>query len=475
MGNTLEIGKTFGGGRYVVEKVIGAGGFGITYYVRHVELNTHYAVKEFFISGKCVRQADRSTVYLQDIDPERFAKLKKRFADEARTLVALNNPHVVRVIDIFDENNTSYIVMEYVPGTTLQQKIEREGKMSFMDAMNCMGQLAEAVSYIHEKHILHRDIKPDNVIITPDNRVVLIDFGSAREFVHDEVQNQTAILTHGYAPLEQYSTTSKKGNYTDIYALGGVFYFLLTGVKPIDATSRMMEQLKEPKELNPEISGKISKTIMKAMELKPEDRYQTVKDFMVDMLGEMAAMGQPEIPATPVIPQGGQGQKSKTWIWILLALVIVLGAGFGIGIALRNKENTRIQQEEQARIESFKQSYLTKADECDKANEYIVAKKDEDVIIHALKTLQDLEKLEQHQDFKAAKLVPLSQEKLKSFKSSLIEAKRYADEIVEQQVEEGIAFEDNGLYTKYRDRSAWISDILIQSEGGSASAIVPKR
>lgn len=328
MNPALEIGKTFGGGRYIVERVLGIGGFGITYYVKHVELGIHYAVKEFFISGKCIRESDRSTVLLQNINQSRYDKLKKRFADEARTLVALNNPHVVKVIDIFEENNTSYIVMEYVPGITLQQKVDSEGKMSIPEAINCIGQLAEAVSYIHDKHVLHRDIKPDNVMLTPDNRVVLVDFGSAREFVNDEVQNQTAILTHGYAPIEQYSSNGKKGNYTDIYALGGVFYFALTGEKPMDATTRTYDEIKSPKDLNPDIPEAVNNTIMKAMAMKPEDRYQTVHDFMVDLVGKQVACGE----VMPSSMQKGKGKKKafpivlavSTLAVIALAVVLLL-------------------------------------------------------------------------------------------------------------------------------------------------------
>ena len=175
--------------------------------------------------------------------------------------------------------------MDYIEGETLLSKIKRNGPIVFQDAINYIAQLSEAVEYIHSKHILHRDIKPDNVMITPDQQVVLIDFGSARSFVNDEVQNHTTILTQGYAPIEQYSSSTKKGNYTDIYALGAVFYFILTGEKPIEATSRVYEAFKSPREINPAVPEDVNRTIMKAMEIRPEDRYQDVASFKADLLG----------------------------------------------------------------------------------------------------------------------------------------------------------------------------------------------
>lgn len=463
MNPALEIGKTFGGGRYVIERVLGIGGFGITYYVRHVELGVHYAVKEFFISGKCVRENDRSTVLLQNIDQSRYAKLKKRFADEARTLVTLNNPHVVRVIDIFEENNTSYIVMEYVPGITLQQKVDDEGKMSVPEAINCIGQLAEALSYIHDKHILHRDVKPDNVMITPDNRIVLVDFGSAREFVNDEVQNQTAIVTQGYAPIEQYAANGKKGNYTDIYAMGGVFYFALTGEKPMDAFSRTQEEMKSPKELDPDIPNAVNKTIMKAMAMKPEDRYQTVRDFMVDLVGEQAVSGQTEVLQTP---RGGRAKRSRAWIWVLAIMVVLMGGGVTYYMIEK-------QEEDKDKIEMLVEAYNDDVETCNTRIAKIVRDGkvgDTDDIKEALKSLQEIEKREKDLYFQKSGTTPMFSQEFKSFKDKLNEAEVLVNKKYQWYVEQDL--EDNKACSEQKERLDLIHDILQQSEQGSAMAIV---
>jgi serine/threonine protein kinase len=316
-------------GRYQIERVIGQGGFGITYYARHLELGTFMAIKEFFLSGMCLREPDGKVSFL-DISPEKFDKFRTRFRDEARTLCQLNNPHVVSVRDVFDENGTTYIVMDYVSGETLQAKVEREGALPYDEAVNYIAQLCEAVAHIHSHHILHRDIKPDNIIITPQNKVVLIDFGSARSFVHDQEQRHTAMITVGYAPIEQYSANSKKGNYTDIYALGGTFYFILTGQKPVSATDRMMKiDLPEPQTFNPQISDEANRTIMKALSLQPEDRYQTISAFVSDLLGSSTECTELQKDS------GDSGNKQ-----VAIMIAIVIGIAFVVGLAfLVDKEN----------------------------------------------------------------------------------------------------------------------------------------
>lgn len=302
--------------KYVIERVIGAGGFGITYYARHLKLGTFVAIKEFFLSGICQRLPNKMVVY-GELEPEKFEKYRQRFQEEANTLCQLNNPHVVAVRDIFDENGTTYIVMDFVQGRTLQQIVDEMGPLPYDVAVNYIAQLCEAVEHIHAHHILHRDIKPENIIITPQNNVVLIDFGSARSFVHDKEQKHTAMLTMGYAPIEQYTATSKKGNYTDLYAVGGTFYFILTGRKPIAAADRMMhDELPEPRALNPQIPLSANQTIMKALNLMPENRYQEVGNFMHDLLGETA-----EVP--PVETKEAKKSNGLVIAGVILAGVLV--------------------------------------------------------------------------------------------------------------------------------------------------------
>jgi serine/threonine protein kinase len=314
----LTIGKILYG-KYVIEKVLGVGGFGITYYAKHTTLNKHYAVKEFFINGFCVRNTQTKDVHLQGITDEEYAGFREKFVEEAQTLAKLDHENIVKVIDMFEENNTSYIVMPFVEGVTLQQLVKQKGKLDYETAVNYMAQIAEAIGYIHERNILHRDISPDNVIVTPANKIVLIDFGSAREFIHDKTQSHTAILKKGYAPLEQYSVTSRKGAYSDIYSLGAVFYFALTGKKPTEATERTMDDsMPEPKSLDASIPDDANRTILKAMALKPEYRHQNIKEFMDDLLGEK--------PSKPVRLKPSKSNMKKKILFASGVLTVILAA-----------------------------------------------------------------------------------------------------------------------------------------------------
>lgn len=332
--NHLQPGMLLCDGRYVIEKKIGAGGFGITYRAMQSGLNRAVCIKEFFPSGRCMRDTAHHTVYAQDIDEALFEKYRQAFRHEAETLAALQHPSIVEVIDIFDENNTSYMVMPFVEGRTLQQMVDQQGPLSYPEAVNYIAQVADAVGYIHQRHILHRDIKPDNIIITAEYRAILIDFGSAREFVNDKTQAHTSILTHGYAPTEQYSTTSRKGSYTDIYALGATLYFVLSGKVPMDAAARMSEEMPEPRSINPAIPDEANRTIMKAMQMKAVDRHQTVQEFMDDLRNvhpsqtTSATASSTSVPSQQTtadnpVSSGGNNKQSMTGLYVVLGFITI--------------------------------------------------------------------------------------------------------------------------------------------------------
>ncbi len=329
-GKELPIGASLQNDKYTIEKLFGSGGFGITYLVRHNDLGHLFAIKEFFASGKCVRDADNKTVLLQGIEKEVYNKFLQRFVEEAQTIAKLDHPNIIKVTDIFRENNTAYIVMNFVEGNTLQQSVDINGRLDYDSSIKIIIQLVEAASYMHCRDILHRDIKPENIILTPDGKAILIDFESAREFIQDKTQSHTSILTHGYAPLEQYSASSKKGTYSDIYSLGAVFYFMITGKKPMDAATRTIETMPEAKTLVPEISNLSNIVITKAMELKPENRYQTADDFLTDLKEEKTIV-RITSNKNPTIPY----QEAQSIYYSIVYLVVLVATIFGIKYGIK--------------------------------------------------------------------------------------------------------------------------------------------
>lgn len=279
----LQPGTILCGGKYTVEQKIGEGGFGITYKALQGGLNRTVCIKEYFPAGKCARATHARTVYVQGASETIFEKYRQAFVKEAKMLATLHHPNIVEVIDVFDENNTSYMVMAFIEGKSLQSIVDSRGRLPYPEAVNYIAQVTNAVGYIHDRHILHRDIKPDNIMITADYKAILIDFGSAREFEQDKTQVHTSMLTHGYAPTEQYTSNSRKGSYTDIYAIGATMYFVLTGHVPLEAAARLTEPMAAPKDLVPDIPDEANRTILKAMQLKAENRHQTVQEFMDDL------------------------------------------------------------------------------------------------------------------------------------------------------------------------------------------------
>ncbi|MBP5515728.1 MAG: SUMF1/EgtB/PvdO family nonheme iron enzyme [Bacteroidales bacterium] len=370
---SLPVGTILKGGEYTILGKIGEGGFSITYVARQNDLNRKVCIKEYFLDGCCFRREGSLRVECKASFIEQFEKYRKAFVHEAEMVASVSHPNVVDVIGVFQENNTAYMVMQFIEGQTLESLVVKRGALPLDEAKNYMSQIAEAVGYIHDCNILHRDIKPGNIMITGDYRAILIDFGSAREFVDDKTQAHTSMLTRGYAPPEQYSTVSRKGRYSDIYSLGATLYYVLTATPPVDAAARMTEPFPEPASLNPAIPAKINNAIIKAMQTNPADRYQDVHSFVSNLWTAENVAGDEtqqnsQTQRTLLISQartvkldGVQKQREdKTWLWILFAILACLII-VGIVALVRNsgsasQEDTAKQRDEIKVIKEAKQT-----------------------------------------------------------------------------------------------------------------------
>jgi serine/threonine protein kinase len=220
---------------YRIEKVLGVGGFGLTYLALDGNLNLKVALKEFLPDDVATRGADHSIRPRSPDSAESFGWGKQRFLDESRTVASFRHPHIVRVMRFFEANGTAYMVMEFVEGAALPDWIKTRRPLSEALATSLIAPLLDGLQVVHNSGVLHRDIKPGNIYVREDGTPVLIDFGSARQ----RASELTAIVSPGYAPFEQYQTQGNQGPWSDLYALGGVLYWLVTGERPHEAVARI--------------------------------------------------------------------------------------------------------------------------------------------------------------------------------------------------------------------------------------------
>ena len=268
-------------GKYILGMVLGRGGFGITYLAYDLNLGQKIAIKEYFPSSLVSRNQQYVVPNLQTDAPV-FRRGVESFFKEAQTLAKFQyHPNIVKVLSFFEENNTAYIVMEYVEGITLLQYLDRAGGRLKTDyAVELMMPVLDALEQIHETGTLHRDLAPDNIYIDQHLQPKLLDFGTAKNFTEQTVHNTAAVFKPGYAPVEQYSKTGNQGPWSDIYAMGGVLYKMISGRTPPDALERMTgARLPSLTDLGCKIDPGIDKAIMQALELNGEDRWQSVREF----------------------------------------------------------------------------------------------------------------------------------------------------------------------------------------------------
>ena len=275
-------------GRYILGRVLGQGGFGITYLAWDARDKVRVAIKEFFPDNLVMRQPDTTQVALLTADrEENFRFGKEQFLAEAKTLAQfVDNPNIVGVYSYFEENGTAYFAMEYVEGESLKSYLkEKEGRLSWEETVQLLVPVMDALQAVHSKGIIHRDVKPDNIFITEDGRTKLLDFGSARYSLGDRSRSLDVVLTAGYAPKEQYARHSRQGPYTDAYSLAACFYACLTGIVPTESVERIdNDDLPLPSARGAKLPANAEDAILKGLSIKAEDRWQTIADFKAHLL-----------------------------------------------------------------------------------------------------------------------------------------------------------------------------------------------
>ena len=292
----LEVGYRLNG-RYRVCRSLGQGGFGITYLAEDELLGQKIVIKEYFPACFARRAEDGSIRITEETDRAAFTEGRNRFLREARILTSLLDVSgVVKAWNYFRENQTAYLVMEYVQGISLRSWLEQNGEVASLDeALEMLRPVVSALASIHKKGLLHRDITPDNLMVGANGTVKLLDFGSARSYLRekDSEMTQTVLLKSGYAPPEQYDGRCVQGPWTDIYALSATIYKCITGITPEESMQRVIEDsLEKPSKYCKDIPKGMENAIMKGMAALQKNRYQNLKEFCEALYSDFEDAGE---------------------------------------------------------------------------------------------------------------------------------------------------------------------------------------
>ena len=311
-------------GRYIIGKMVGLGGFGITYKAWDKKLDTVMAIKEYYPSGLVNRLPGETSVILVASKREReFIYGKTRFLEEARNMAKFNtHPNIVNVFDFFEANNTAYIVMEFLEGKTLSQILQKQNApLPYDYCVNVASDVCKALRAIHKENILHRDVSPDNIMICSNGVVKLFDFGAAR-FSAGIENRVTVVVKPGFAPPEQYDKVNRQDPRTDIYALGATLYYAMTGTRPEESTNRKIEDtLEEPSKIEEGIPQSVSTAIMRAMAVEQQYRFSNVDEF------EKALKSERKVETVQKVKSRRRMRRS---MGIAACMLVILGAAAGV-------------------------------------------------------------------------------------------------------------------------------------------------
>lgn len=277
------------GGRYRIVRMLGSGGFGITYLGTQTGLERNIVIKEFFMTDYCLRDEYSNLITVPTVSNVEFVeRFKDKFLKEARHIAQLKHPNIVNIIDVFEENGTAYYVMDFIEGGSLVEKVQREGSLPENVAKRYILQIADALNYIHQRFMNHLDVKPGNIMLSRNDNAILIDFGLSKQY-DSQTGHQTSTtpvgISHGYAPMEQYKEggVSEFSPETDIYSLGATLYYLLTGARPpvsqeINEDGLPLDQLKAKNISWPTISA-----IINAMKPRRKERTHDINTFIAEL------------------------------------------------------------------------------------------------------------------------------------------------------------------------------------------------
>lgn len=322
----LPDGHLLQNGKYRLTHVVGQGGFGITYRgvwytevkgsLGTVKTEVPICVKEYFFKDYCYREPGSQAVKVHsETGKVLFNKFKEKLIKEAKILSEVHHPYIVNVLEVFEENNTAYIAMEYISGFSLKYMLEKNGILPEATVLKYVRQIGEALQFVHDKSILHLDIKPSNILIDKNGNARLIDFGVSKRYDIEQEETSTTMLTlsKGFASIEQYDNegTQVFSPRPDIYSLGATMYNLLTGKIPTESILRAARPLQKPSETNAAISPKTEAVIIKAMQIIPADRFETVGEMLASLDFSQA---EKEAPAAPSPSSEIENENEETTV-----------------------------------------------------------------------------------------------------------------------------------------------------------------
>ena len=331
-------------GKYLIGNAIGEGGFGITYIGMDLNLEVKVAIKEYYPQGAAVRdcRTNDSTVWSYSKSTQVFFEEgREKFINEAKTIAKFRNvPEIVGVIDFFRENQTAYIVMEYLDGQTLKQYLKAKGgKIQADELLRMMKPLISSLGKLHAQGLIHRDISPDNIMIMKDGSIKILDFGGARDFASQNGKSMSVLVKHGYAPEEQYRSRGDQGPWTDVYALCATMYRCITGKIPPEALDRLYEdELKPISSFGVNCPKYVEQAISKGLSVRKDGRYQSMEELYDALYKEQKKPEKPTKSDKKKKENPTKSGNNKTKLIIAAAATAAVGIAVIAGTGIKMKQ-----------------------------------------------------------------------------------------------------------------------------------------